>query len=242
MTACDRIRAEAPGLAALRADDPERVAALAHARGCPECERALCEGERLQSLLARVEPEPLPAGALERVRGAVQEALRREARRRLVASVAALCVLPLVLVGFARSRSGSGADWALAAVLWSLAVAVASAGRAGPIAATGAAALVGTAGPLDPSLGLECAGTELASAATVVLAAWIVARRDGTSVTRSTLLGAAVAGALAGDAALQLTCAARTSAPHLLAFHVGGVLLAAAAASALGRVLRRANA
>jgi hypothetical protein len=44
---------------------------------------------------------------------------------------------------------------------------------------------------------------------------------------------AAAAGALAADAALQVTCAAHTAVPHLLAFHVGGIVLAAAAAGVL---------
>ncbi|HEY6001519.1 MAG TPA: hypothetical protein VIV57_01515, partial [Anaeromyxobacter sp.] len=46
----------------------------------------------------------------------------------------------------------------------------------------------------------------------------------------SAMAAAAAAGALAGDAALQLACPARAAMPHLLAFHVGGVVLAAAAA------------
>jgi hypothetical protein len=55
-------------------------------------------------------------------------------------------------------------------------------------------------------------------------------------------VAAAVAGALAGDAALQVTCAAHAYAPHLLAFHVGGVLLAGAAAGVITRLPRIAAA
>jgi hypothetical protein len=82
MTECDRLRADAPGLAALRSDDPERVAAWSHASGCPGCASALREAERLQTLIAGCEPAPLPVGATERVARAIVAELRREARRR----------------------------------------------------------------------------------------------------------------------------------------------------------------
>ena len=249
-TECDRIRAEAAGLAALRPDDPERVAAAAHARGCPGCERALREAERLQSLLAELEPEPVPVETLERVSHDIGASLRREAWRRRAASVGAVWVSASVFVGLARARSQSPADWALAAVMWSLAVVVALAARRTPLLATivavaasgTAAALFGRAGPLVPSLGVECVATELASAAVVAVAAWRVARGGARSPARPPLVAAAVAGALAGDAALQVTCAAHAYVPHLLAFHVGGVLLAAAVASVLTRSPRVAHA
>ena len=243
MTECDRIRAEAPGLAALRSDHPERIAAAAHASGCPGCARALAEGERLQSLLAEAAPAPLPAALLGRAHAAIRGELRREARRRLVGSVAAVCAAVLVLVGLARARSPSMADWALAAVLWATAAALAAAASRRPrlvmAVSVLAAAVAGTSsggpGALVPSLGLECLATELASAAVVVGAAWLAVRGGTSSPARSAIAAAAAAGALAGDAALQVTCAAHTSVPHLLAFHVGGVLLAIAAAALLRR-------
>ena len=126
MTPCDRIRADAPGLMSLRRDDPERIAALSHASSCVECARALREAERLQSLLDAVEPEPLPAGALERAAREIRAQLRREARRRLVGSVAGVGASAAVFVGFARARSPSLADWASA----SRALASASSARA----------------------------------------------------------------------------------------------------------------
>jgi hypothetical protein len=53
-------------------------------------------------------------------------------------------------------------------------------------------------------------------------------------------VGAAAAGALAGHAALHLTCPVRAATPHLLAFHAGGVLLAAALGLSVWRSARRA--
>ena len=145
MTECDRIRADAPGLAALRPDDPERIAAMLHASGCGGCARALREAGRLQSLIAAYEPPPLPAGALQRASREIRGQLRRDARRRLIGSVAAVCASVLVFVGFARSRSRSLLDWALAAVLWAFAVVLASTASRKPLLATALAVLAGVA-------------------------------------------------------------------------------------------------
>ena len=246
MTDCDRIRADAPGLAALRPDAPERVAARSHARGCPECARALREADRLQSLVAAWEPAPLPAGALERAAREIHAQLRREGRRRLLGSIAAVCASVVLFVGFARSRSSYPADWAIAAVLWALAVVLAVTASRRPllvtclaVLATGAAAIVsGAAGPLAASLGLECLATEVASAAIVVGAVWLALRSGTTSPPRSAIAASAAAGALTGDAALQLTCAAHAAVPHVLAFHVGGIVLAAGMATVLWRAPR----
>ncbi len=103
------------------------------------------------------------------------------------------------------------------------------------LAAGAAAAFFGQPGPLDAALGLECLATEIASGAAVVGAVWLAVRGRTTSPARSAIAAAAAAGALAGDAALQVTCAAHIAAPHVLAFHLGGVILAAAAATALWR-------
>ena len=107
MIDCDRLRADAPGLAALRADDPARVAAWSHANGCPGCASALREAERLQALIAGCEPAPLPVDAAGRASRAIVAELRREARRRALGSIAAICASMLLFVGFARSRSRS---------------------------------------------------------------------------------------------------------------------------------------
>lgn len=243
MSACDRIRDEAAGIAALPSDDPARLEAEAHARGCPGCARALVEGERLQVLLAEAEPAALPAAVLGRAYEEIRGELRREARRRLAGSIAAVSAAVLVLVGFARVRSPSSADWALAAVLWATAVVLAAAASRRPglvvvlsvLAVAGLGAVSGGPGPFVPSLGLDCVVTELGSAAAVVGAVWLALRGGTTSPARTAIAAAAAAGALAGDAALQVTCAAHGSMPHLLAFHVGGVLLAAAGAGLLWR-------
>lgn len=237
---------EAPGLAALHPRDPALLAAREHASGCAECARALREAERLHAVLERWQPAPLPAGALERVSVAVLSELRREARRRTLAAVAAVCGSALIFTGLARSRSAATGDWARAGVLAGLAIALAAAAVGRPLLVAGvavvaalAAGLVSGEAPLAGVSGLHCLATELAAAGAVAGAAWLAVRRSSTPA-RPALSALAATGALAGDAALQVTCGAQSELPHLLAFHVGGVLLAAAIAAAPWRARQRA--
>lgn len=247
MIDCIRVRADAPGLAALPPDDPERIAAWAHANGCAGCARTLREAERLHALMAACEPPPPAEGALERASQAILADLRREARRWMLASSAAVCASLAAFVGFARNHSRSAEDWAWAAVLGALAIALAAAARrrallvitAAVLAAVITAVAAGQPGPFAVDVGVHCLTGEVASAAMVVGAAWLAIRGGTTSPARSAVAAAAAAGALAGDAALQVTCEARDAIPHLLAFHVGGVLLAAVGASVLWGVVRR---
>jgi hypothetical protein len=76
MTECERLRADAPGLAALAPDDPERLAAWAHAASCEGCARALREGERLQTVLGEWSPAPLPAAVFGRAAQGIEPARR----------------------------------------------------------------------------------------------------------------------------------------------------------------------
>lgn len=244
MTECDRVRAEAPGLAALRSDDPERVAAWSHASGCAECTRALREAERLQILVAGWDPERLPAGATDGVARGIVAELRREAWRRALGSITAVCASMLLYVGFARTRSSSSEDWAMAGVLGAVAIGLAGFARRRPLPVLGLAVLVALAAglasgetPLAGAPGVHCLATEIAAAAMVVGAVWLAIRGGTTAPARSAIAAAAAAGALAGDAALQVTCGAQNEVPHLLAFHVGGVLLAAAGLSLLWRAV-----
>jgi hypothetical protein len=249
VTGCDRVRADAAGLAALAPDDPDRVAAWAHAQSCAACAAALREGERLQALVAEWRPERLPAAALERASQAIRAELRREARRSAIASVAAAAVSAIALVGLARSRSPAPLDWAIAAALWALGAVLAAAASRRPALVTALAvlgALAATAasgsGPLAHASGVECLATELASAGAVVGAGWLALRGGGTRPARPAIAAAAAAGALVGNAALQLTCEVHDAALHALVFHVGGIVLAAALAALLWRAPRLAPA
>jgi hypothetical protein len=150
-----------------------------------------------------------------------------------------------LLVAFASHRSPSTEDWAVALVLavgaaalaalssrFSLGVAVAAV-----FAALAAALARGGHGPLAFSAGLHCLATEIGAAACVAGAAWLAVRRSPSPRARNALAAAGAAGAVAADAALQVTCAASASLAHLLVFHVGGVVAVAAGAVLLSRAL-----
>jgi hypothetical protein len=63
--------------------------------------------------------------------------------------------------------------------------------------------------------------------------------RRGATLSAWSLAQAAAAGALAGAAALHLSCPAHHATAHLWVFHVGGVIAAAAIAAALAKPLQR---
>ena len=71
---------------------------------------------------------------------------------------------------------------------------------------------------------LTCVRWELIGAALPLAAAAVAFRRDPRP---GALAQAAAAGALAGQAALHLSCPGRHDAVHLWSFHVAGVMLAA---------------
>jgi anti-sigma factor RsiW len=167
----------------------------------------------------------------------------REGRARTAGSVLAALAAFGLLVGFASSRSPSAEDWAIALALAAAASALAALSSrfslgvvVAAVSVAFAAALVrGGDGPLALSMGIHCLGAEIASAAAVAGTAWIALRPGPRTRARHVLAAAAAAGAVAADAALQVTCDAHGSLPHLLVFHVGGVVAAASAAMLLLR-------
>lgn len=170
-------------------------------------------------------------------------ASQRKPRAGALASVLAVLAALALIVTLASHRSRSPTDWAVASVLATAAVALAAVASrlsiggvvAGVSAALIAALLAGGDGPLALSTGMHCFGIEFASAVVVAGAAWLAIRRGeaSSSQVRYALPVAAVAGALAGDAALHITCSAHAVLQHLLVFHVGGVLVAAAGSALL---------
>jgi Putative zinc-finger len=163
--------------------------------------------------------------------------VRPAARFTLWPTLGAAAMLGL-LVAFARNRSQAPEDWLVGAALAAAALAMAwLAGRFAvgiiitAVSAAAAASLVaGRGGALDLATGVDCLSLELVAAVAVGGAAWLGARRGSRVVAGRSLSAGAAAGALVADAALQITCGAHDALPHLLAFHLGGVLLVAAAA------------
>lgn len=253
MIACEDLRSQAAGLAALPEDDPERAAAFLHARDCPECARALEEGVRLLAVLsaAPAPPPPRPE-VLERVRAAVLAEFDRQSAHPRPSWTMAL--LPIAVLGTgvllalregamqaSTSELGVAAvlgaaalgtvfgvwsyGWRLlglgllASVLYSLVVAVRGSGEAG----------------WDAQLGMHCALIELGAAVLPLGAGiYLVLRRQAAHVA-ATLGGAALAGALTGQAALHLACP-NDGMAHLFVFHTTPVVLAALLGIAFSRV------
>ena len=144
-----------------------------------------------------------------------------------------------LLAAAGRHPSHAAGDLALAVLLAAAGAGVAAlAGRISRrvalvvSAALAATVLRGGAGALEVGQGLDCLLTEGAAAAGLALVARLVARRTALSVDAGAW---GVAGALAGAAALQITCAAHASLPHLAVFHAGGVLAALAIAALVAR-------
>ncbi len=162
----------------------------------------------------------------------------REGRTRTAGSALAALAAFGLLVGFASNRSPSAEDWAIALALAATALALAALSSrfslgvvvAAVSLAFGAALAGGGDGPLALSAGIHCLGAEIASAAAVAGTTWFALRPEPPARARHVLAAAAAAGAVAADAGLQITCDAHGSLPHLLVFHVGGVVAAATAA------------
>jgi len=243
MTDCEVLCADAPGLVSLHADDPDRLAAFAHAASCRGCARALREAERLHVVRAELGPSAAPVVALAGTAQAIGRELVRERRRRSGWAAIAAAVVTAILVGFAGHRGGSGPDRVVAFALAAAGVALSALSATIPVGAltgaavaAGAAALIaGREGPLEAETGVWCVLAELACAGVVVWTGWLALRGGTTRHARSAVAAAAAAGALAGAGALQITCSAHESALHLLVFHAGGVVLAATLAALIWR-------
>jgi hypothetical protein len=247
MTTCEQIQADAAGLAALAPDDPERVAAFAHARTCPACALALGEGVALFGLLELATPAPAlhpevlarAAAEIRRELGPPATARWRQATAVVLAGGAAW------LVALAGGRRLIGAPAAPSAIALAAVAAVAAALAitlwspllaALPLASLIGSALSGGPGPIDPLHGLRCMGVELATAILPLAATFWLARRGAIQRPALALATAGAAGALMGQAALEVTCRAVHSHGHLVAFHSGGVLLALVLGAAMGAV------
>jgi hypothetical protein len=237
-------------------NESARIAFDEHLRGCEGCSAYVRQLDMTRQALGRL-PEPAISPALNDALlagfdawaaardGSPAKATAPDWRFSPWPAAAALGMVVLLLV-FARQRSQAPEDWAIGAVLALAALAVASlAGRfaagvvVAAVAAAAAAAIAGgSAGALDLATGAECLVVVLASAGLVAGAAWLGVRGGSRLAVRSTLAMGGLAGSLAADAALQLTCHAHGALPHLLSFHLGGVVLVAAAAAAVVRSAR----
>jgi hypothetical protein len=189
----------AAGIAALPESDAERVAAYQHAQTCARCSAALAEGERLIALLRDMPPLPGPSVAV------LQRALQRITEQMDGAS------------SVGRPRAAPQ----LARRLPLLTATVAALG--GSLLAFRIDA-IGHA--LAWKIGIECLFIELVTGAVAV---FLVGRplRQWSPAAGPLFAAVAAWGAFAAQLYLHLRCPMAHEGPHVLVFHVGGVLLAA---------------
>jgi hypothetical protein len=215
----------------------------AHVRTCAECAALVQQNEKLNALLGQaVLPAP-SAAAMQRASAPVlaemhagkqQRALAPKKARQgawAVQGIAAVAAFAAPLL-FLHHRDASG--WTAAVVV--LAASAVLAATAGTLRAGGLVVLAASAGfavaeggiPGFSNVGVNvdylCFFIELGAAALPLGAALWVSRND---LRPGALAQAAAAGALAGQAALNLCCGAHQHAPHLWVFHVSGVAAAA---------------
>jgi len=236
----------------------ERSLFEAHVAGCSGCylwvkqlettalaARALPEAEMplplRQELLARFDTWALRRAGAESA--ARPTGVPSSARSLAIPALVALAIFGLLL-GLARRSSGSPRDWGIALALAVVALALPALGRrtalgaaaAAVSAAVAGALLAGGEGPVELAEGVECLLVVGAAAAAVTSVSWLLLRHRPQAPWRSAVGSWAIAGALSGVAALQVACGAHASLPHLLTFHVGGILAVVAATFSLPRL------
>lgn len=231
------IASDALALVALPPTSLQRQAAEAHATSCPECARALRQGERLLELLDASLDYPEPTAAtLDR---AMRRA-RRTAALHIVGPPAATVLGIAGLIALLSSFPGEGWRWAASAALaivgvvlswfaisgrrmrWTLTAVLLS-------SAVFAAAFAGE-GSLEALFGIRCCVAELVP---VAIGVAVMRALRQSSAFRDRWRAAALVGGsgLTVQAALLVSCPARMSALHMLVFHAGALAAICAAAA-----------
>jgi hypothetical protein len=238
MSVCDDLQAGWLVLLGLPPDDSERQAALGHAAGCSRCTAEVRGVQALLGALDALSVPPPSAAALRRAAAPVLEDLARSAKRnrRLAAFTAAGVSLLgfALLVGLAQERAPFGPRWGIAlafAVVAAASTASAVLFRARalwailPISAALAVAL-SSSHAFNVDAALRCAlGEGIGASLPLAALSYLVLRRP-FALGPSGAAAVAAGGALAGQAALVLTCPSH-GIEHLMVFHAGTVGLAA---------------
>ena len=225
----------AAGIASLPEGDPELLEARAHAATCVRCATALREAEEFMSMLDAVPAEMPSPEVLERVKLAVHAEMDRKPRFAWIHPLPAVVVAWAVFILTARNHSQNPNNWlvSVGVLVGSLLVTVLAlrSGLAALALTLGATLLLtgteGVSGGFYLEHGMKCLITELVGAAIPYGALVYMATQRRTFAPPLTFAAVAAAGALAGQAALQVTCPETEHLPHLFATHVAGVVLAA---------------
>jgi hypothetical protein len=232
---CAKMQELSLALVPLPDGDAERAAAEKHGRSCPACADALAGARAMLRLLDRHgAPEPPSEAALRRAGARIVADMRGGTAMRAWPALAAIMGFALVAV-LAKHRVTEPV--ALGGAALGLAVAALRAaglpwrswvGLGLTLAASALfAGVVGGPGELQPMVGVKCMLLEAVAGSLPLGTTAFLLWRRGAPGSALVFACVAAAGALAGQAALHLTCSRRLDLPHLYAFHVGGVAVAA---------------
>ena len=233
------VGAEAAVLVSLPKNDPERVAAEAHAEGCASCRQALDESERLLHRIRSTEPRAhIRLERMKPMMALIESELARQRRTPLalfavIGGGVALSWIFQISLDYSTASNDPARVSVSLAVLAVAVVATVLARLQGRIvlglliAMSGLFALAaGSVAGFEPVIGAQCTLWELVSAAIPWTVAALMGRRFSGTFSRVQMMTIAGSGALASQAAQHLTCPVWHDDAHLLIFHVGGVLLA----------------
>jgi anti-sigma factor RsiW len=181
-----------------------------HVGMCRHCRAYLRQMKMTVKTLGKLPDEPIPAGVrdelLERFRSVRPDGDGSPAPAPAGIS-RSLGFLALI------DRLGANYGWALAGVI---------------IAGVTAALFLSGLSTGSVGEGTRCLLVELGSGVTLVAAVATFAWTKRSRLSASTWTALAMIGSLAGFAMLQATCPTAHIAPHVLLFHLGGILVAGA--------------
>jgi hypothetical protein len=246
---CHELRSNAAGLMSLPNDDAERAAAETHAKACSGCAAALREGRAVMRLLEVVPAPPDPsAESLARARAAVLAEIAAEGGARIPTWPTILAVLAAFggVLALAKEAQPFGRGYYEAFSLLAATLAIAALSRnartlwmtslGALLASAGFSLIAGAGSELFGVYGLRCLAVELFASALPLGLATIAAFRGTVPATPLHFATVAALGALAGQAALHVTCRAGAQLPHLLVTHTLGVAAAALLGAAISRM------
>lgn len=235
------------GLAALAFGEPALPHQTAHLAACPTC-RAQAERARRMvsevsaSLDALTDPEPeLSRARQAAVLARIEESVKPGPMRFVLPAFLVVASALLVLRAGAQTTAWT---WAFLALGGSVLCALAHRTPYARFAVPAALALSATLSLLDahgtsalaPRMDMHCAGVEVLMGLAAAALSVVLVKREGAFITTLSLATVLTGGALAGQAAILLTCRAQNGLLHELISHSMGLAVAAALAWPVSRL------
>lgn len=185
----------------------ERVSFQMHIGMCKRCRAYLRQMRMTVQTLGQMPVDPIPEGVRDDLLARFRDMRPKDS------GGAASVPWTLGLLAALERAIGRGRGWVVAGVLLAVVLVALFAFGLHP-------------GPLGN--GARCVLVELATGGALVGLLGVLASARRSRLSSTTFGVVAMAGSLAGFAALQATCEMSRVAPHVLVFHVGGIVLAGA--------------